>query len=282
MKKLYWGLLSLALLCVSSAQAGDEPADKVTRFGGFGAGKGGCAKSKVLFGDKKKTGDKKAVDDKKTDDKKPDGRQGRRGRGQGQGGLQFPFQGGRGGAALISEKEIEELKLTKDQKEKVEKIVKDYETSSKEFFEKLRSGGVDREKIREAMEERQKVRKEAEEKVVAVLKDDQKKKFEDLKKARPARGGFGGPGGPGGGFGRAPFHLGQVIPGNTKDRLDLTDEQKKKIEELEKEVKAKLEKILTVEQTKKLQEGGGGRPGGGRPGTERPGGGGGRPRPDLD
>src|SRR3954453_13824875 len=133
MKKLYWGLLRLALLCVPAAQAGDGHSEQLTRFGGARAGKGGCAKSsKVLFGDKKTTDDKKAVDDKKTDDKKPDAGQGRRGRGnrgQGgrQGGFQFPFQGGRGGAGLISEKEIEELKPSKDQKEKVEKLNKDYE-----------------------------------------------------------------------------------------------------------------------------------------------------------
>ena len=72
--------------------------------------------------------------------------------------------------------------------------------------------------------------------------------------------------------------------------MKLTKDQEKKIEELEKEVKAKLEKILTTEQKKQLENlrpmggpggpggpGGKGGPPGGGPGGPPPGGGPGGP-----
>ena len=94
-------------------------------------------------------------------------------------------------------------------------------------------------------------------------------------------GGFGPPGeggfparGPGG-FGRPP-EPGQLLPRPLQDRLSLTDEQRNQVAELQKEVDARLEKILTDEQRKALKEmrdrgpGGVGRPGeGGPPGEGR-------------
>jgi hypothetical protein len=75
------------------------------------------------------------------------------------------------------------------------------------------------------------------------------------------RGGFGppggGPGGPGGrgpgGFG-PPLAPGQILPPFLQDRLNLTAEQKKQLNELQKEVESKLGKILTEEQNKQLKE----------------------------
>ncbi len=55
-------------------------------------------------------------------------------------------------------------------------------------------------------------------------------------------------GGPRGGF-----ELGRILPPFMRDELDLTEEQEKKIAELEKEVKAKLSKILTEAQKEKIQ-----------------------------
>ena len=75
------------------------------------------------------------------------------------------------------------------------------------------------------------------------------------------RGGPGGQGGPG------RFELGRVIPPFARDELQLTPDQEKQIAALEKDVKAKLMKILTADQQKQLQDmrpprGGPGGPGG--------------------
>jgi Spy/CpxP family protein refolding chaperone len=266
MNRFAWGLLSLALLVVAGAYADekkDEKAQQPPRRPGAG-------------------GDRPNVSSL----------------------LQFPRTGG---GPLLSEKEMEELKLDAKQKEKVSQIVKDYEAKAKDsqdairkVFEDLRGGGGDREKIQEAIQKLRdggtKTREEFEGKLTSVLNDDQKKKFDELKKARPQRGPGGGgfPFQPGGGFpGRGgAFTPGQILPPGSKDRLELNDDQKKKIEELEKKVKDELNKILTDDQKKKLEQPGG-RPGFGRPGTGdgnrpnrqpgqggRPGGAGGRPRPD--
>lgn len=83
-----------------------------------------------------------------------------------------------------------------------------------------------------------------------------------------------------------PPEPGNVIPPFVRDELKLTDDQKKRIVELEKETKAKLKEILTEEQWKTFQEtmrkgpggqkGGKGGPGGEGPGKEGPG----KERPD--
>ncbi len=93
---------------------------------------------------------------------------------------------------------------------------------------------------------------------------------------RPGHKQGGGPGGmqPGG------FH---VIPPFVQDQLNLTDDQKKQVADLEKETKDKLDKILTDEQKQKLKDmrsqfrggrgpGGPGGAGGGHPpgGQQRP------------
>jgi hypothetical protein len=91
-----------------------------------------------------------------------------------------------------------------------------------------------------------------------------------------------GPGGPGGRGGRGPGgppRPGLILPPFAQDRLELTDEQKKQVESLQKEVDAKLDKILTVEQKKQLKEMRPG-PGPGGPGGRGPGGRGGPPPED--
>jgi hypothetical protein len=86
----------------------------------------------------------------------------------------------------------------------------------------------------------------------------------------------GGPGGFGGPF--SPPQPGQILPQFLQDVLSMSADQKKQLEQLQKEVDARLAKILTPEQNKQLQEmrtqtGGmfGGPPGGGFAGP--PGGG---------
>jgi Spy/CpxP family protein refolding chaperone len=202
--------------------------------------------------------------------------------GRGQDRRQGTFQGGRT-AALLSEKDIEELKLDSKQKDKVSAIVKDLAAKQKEILEK---GRADRTKLQEAIAERRKATEEATTRIKAVLNDDQKKKFDDLQKnRRGGRGAFGGGQGPFGG-GRAfgtRFVPGQVLPPAMAQRLELTDDQKAKISALEKKTKDELNSILTDDQKKKLEAGpqGGGRGDrgdrgdrGGRPGA---GGRGGRP-----
>ncbi len=55
----------------------------------------------------------------------------------------------------------------------------------------------------------------------------------------PPRGRMGPPGG---------FRLGSVLPPHLAEDLDLTQEQRKEIAKIEKEVRAKLEKLLTRKQ----------------------------------
>ena len=73
-------------------------------------------------------------------------------------------------------------------------------------------------------------------------------------------GGPGGPRGPGlrgrggpGGFGGSP-QPGQVLPLMLQDMLELTDEQKKQVADLQKDVDARLAKILTDQQMSRLKQ----------------------------
>jgi hypothetical protein len=66
-----------------------------------------------------------------------------------------------------------------------------------------------------------------------------------------APGGPGRPGAFGGGFGTPP---GIVLSPRVQENLKVTDEQKKKIEELQREVDATIQKILTEEQNKQLKD----------------------------
>jgi spore coat protein H len=88
----------------------------------------------------------------------------------------------------------------------------------------------------------------------------------------------GGPGGPGpgmpggpmpGGPGMTPPRPGEVIPAPVQNALQLTDEQKKKLAEIQKAVDEQVEKLLTPEQRslwKRIREGGPGPGPGGFPG----------------
>jgi Spy/CpxP family protein refolding chaperone len=59
--------------------------------------------------------------------------------------------------------------------------------------------------------------------------------------------------GPKGDKGPKGFQLGKVLPPFVVDELELTPEQEAKIATLEKEVRAKLEKILTAKQKRMIQ-----------------------------
>lgn len=88
----------------------------------------------------------------------------------------------------------------------------------------------------------------------------------DAAELPPPREGDGPPDGPpgrrGGAFGRGPggrgpgraFHPGQLLPQPLQDELKLTDEQRQKIDELQKETDSRLAKILTEDQQRQLRE----------------------------
>src|SRR6185369_14281155 len=178
MSKLLWGFLGLALIAAPT-----KADDKKT--------------------DAKKT-DEKKVDEKKTDDQPQPPRRGGRGQ-RGQGGAGGAFQFGRAPQPLLSDKDMEELKLSGDKKEKVGKLVKEYDAKAKESREEMQKlfqgGQFDREKLQAAREASTKAREDAVSKIKAELNDDQKKKFDEIQRERRA-GGFGGfGGGIGGGFG---------------------------------------------------------------------------------
>ena len=105
----------------------------------------------------------------------------------------------------------------------------------------------------------------------------------------PPQAGDGGQGGQGGPADQGGHHAGpppgfHLLPRFVEDKLSLTDDQKQQVDQLEKETKAKLEKILTADQVKILQTvrpphprggpGGPGDPGDGGQGGAGPGGGG--------
>ncbi len=80
------------------------------------------------------------------------------------------------------------------------------------------------------------------------------------------RGGFG-PGGPGG-----PPRPGEVLPSFLRERLELTAEQSKQVEALQKDVDTRLAQILTADQKAQLEEMRNRGPGGFGPGGPPPGG----------
>jgi Spy/CpxP family protein refolding chaperone len=196
---------------------------------------------------------------------------------------------------------LEQLKLTDEQKKKIADLTKEFQEKHKGDVEKFRT---ESQKIREELgkargdrEAAEKARKQMDDlvqgmrkledeldgKIAGVLNADQKKQFEDAKKAltsgeRPAEGRPGTPDrterrpeGPGR-FGGPPNPL--MIPG-VAERLNLTAEQKEKLAKLRKEYEDKMTDVLTADQKKQLEEmksrfGPGRRPEGDRPKERTP------------
>jgi len=121
------------------------------------------------------------------------------------------------------------------------------------------------------------VQKEVDAVLDKTLSDDQKKQFKEGGGRTP-----GGPGGRPGGFGGFVMPTpGVIMTSAIYERLKLSDDQKKQIENAQKVVDAKLEKILTEGQSKQLKELRERRgPGAGPGGAGRPGGFGGARPPD--
>ncbi len=182
------------------------------------------------------------------------------------------------GVRVFSQEQVQkDLKLSDDQKDSIKEIG---EEAQKEMGELFR-GGFNQ----DSMKKVRALQKETMDKVRKVLNDDQKKALKDLLGEPfeinfPGFGGGGGPGVGGGPFGPGgPPQPGQVLSPGLQDRLKLTAEQKKQIEELQKDIDARLGKILTDEQKKQLKDMQQGAPGGRLPGG--PGGGGGERSPGV-
>lgn len=90
------------------------------------------------------------------------------------------------------------------------------------------------------------LQKEVDGKIEKILTDEQKKQMKEPR--RGFGGGFGGPGG----F-RFP-RPGEILPASLQERLKMTAEQKKQRDELQKNVDAKLDKLLTDAQKKQLKD----------------------------
>lgn len=158
-------------------------------------------------------------------------------------------------APLLSADAIEKLKLTAEQKDKYGKIETEYKDKAKSAQEKFRTDIQnlnDRTKYKEVLEKFQadtkKAREDALGKVAPILTAEQKTVFTQVKD-QPGRPGIGVRPVPIGGAG-----IGQVLPAGVQQRLQLTDEQKKQIDAIQKEVEAKIMKVLNDEQKKQLEQ----------------------------
>ena len=71
--------------------------------------------------------------------------------------------------------------------------------------------------------------------------------------SQPPEGKEGKGGGPEGKGGPPRFELGQVLPPHLIDELNLTPEQQTELEKIQKDLKTKLDKLLTEDQKKAIQ-----------------------------
>ncbi|HKI38418.1 MAG TPA: hypothetical protein VKA46_41600 [Gemmataceae bacterium] len=173
------------------------------------------------------------------------------------------------GVGMFAKEDVRKaLKLSDDQKEKLDEINKEYQKDLRDLSGGRGGfGGFDP----ETRKKRDDLQKETMTALRKVLNDDQKTTLKDLTgEPFELRFTFGGPGGPGG-FGGPP-QPGKVLSPFVQDQLKLTSEQKKQMEDLQKEVDEKLAKILTDEQKKQLKDmqQGFGRGPGGPPPNPRP------------
>jgi hypothetical protein len=162
-----------------------------------------------------------------------------------------------GGGDLISAKGLEKLGLSKEQQADYDKIAGEYKKKQKELQEKLFElmKKPTPEGMRGHFEAQNKLRPDYLAKVEKLLTDDQKKTLETLRNELPGFGPIGFPQFPPAimrPFGQsigAPF-----LPADAQKELKLTDDQKKKVEELQKDLETKIMGLLTDEQKKAFEE----------------------------
>jgi Spy/CpxP family protein refolding chaperone len=169
-----------------------------------------------------------------------------------------PFGRARAGGPLIPAEAKDKLNLTADQKEKVAKLEKEFEEKNKEATDKTREAiqkafqdrdAATRQKVRDLREAPEKLRTEYESKLTALLTDEQKKKFEEARQTARGRGGLGQNVRP---FGR--FQEQSLQSREVQEKLNLNDDQKAKLEQLQKEFEAKQLEVLNEEQKKQFEE----------------------------
>jgi len=170
---------------------------------------------------------------------------------------------------LLTPKMLEKLNLSDEQKEKVDALVKKYGEKQKESMKKLHDtmekfrkdmNPGDRAKMAQSMQEFMassgKQHTEAEGKLKALLTEEQKKKYEELKKELPTFPTtfppFGGPNPTFPPGMMRPFP-GQIIPPFVEGMLKLSKEQKEKIAKVQKEAEDKVMEILNEEQKKQVE-----------------------------
>jgi hypothetical protein len=182
------------------------------------------------------------------------------------------------------------LKLTDEQKDKITGLTRELNNDRRELMGSARPGGgggrpgagggggfggfarLDPEVVKKL----ENLQKEAVATAVKALNDEQKTAYKDLigdpfdtstlgGGAFAFGGGFGGGGGfgqpggfPGGFGGFGGFggggQPGTVLSTNVQEQLKLTDDQKKELERIQKDVDAQLDKMLTEEQRKQLKD----------------------------
>jgi Spy/CpxP family protein refolding chaperone len=154
------------------------------------------------------------------------------------------------GDLLLAPDAVEKLRLTADQKEKYTKIEADYKDAAKAVQDAFRTAiqgkGDRKEAIDKMQTDAKKAREDSLAKVEPLLTAEQKTVFAQVKVQQPLPGRPTPPIAIGGG-------TGQILPAGTQQRLQLTDEQKKQIEAIQKEAEAKVMKVLTDDQKKQLE-----------------------------
>lgn len=150
---------------------------------------------------------------------------------------------------LVPAAALEKLKLNAEQKEKFDKLAQEFQQKHKDLVAKFEAAlkDKDRAKYKEATEAQQQLRPDYLKKLSGLLNDVQKKALEDLRPEKPRVR-------PGAEGARAVAAPGQLLPPPLQERLKLTDEQKKKLGELQKDVDSKIQNLLTEEQRKVLEE----------------------------
>lgn len=168
---------------------------------------------------------------------------------------------------IFPQEALEKLNLTAEQKDKIATLRKQFEEKNKEAIDKVKESMAkakemmekarqdkDRDgfkqigdKMRETMQTVQKLRQDFDGQLSPILTDEQKKKLEEARKdGQPAK--------PGERLGTRKEPGNFLLPPAAQEKLKLSDEQKDKLKQLQKEFEDKATGVLNEEQRKQLEE----------------------------